>query len=68
LARYGGGVSVAKIEDILNLPLTAVVRLLGFALVASGGKRTPGADRNKEQEAELLEILNAKARERGVNL
>lgn len=68
LARYGGGVGVKQIRDILKLPLTTVVRLMGSALVANGGKREPGANADPNSDADIVRQLEEKARKAGANI
>lgn len=57
-----------QIRDILKLPLTTVVRLMGSALVANGGKREPGANADPNSDADIVRQLEEKARKAGANI
>lgn len=63
LARYGGGLSMRRVNNILSTPMSVILRLMGSALAAQGGKREP---ERPEIDPDLLALLDRKAKERGL--
>lgn len=51
-----------QINTIRMMPLAILIRLQGCAMVACGGKREPGADRQPDLEADILRQLDEKRR------
>jgi hypothetical protein len=51
-----------QINTIRMMPLAILIRLQGCAMVACGGKRELGADRQPDSEADILRQLDEKRR------
>ena len=51
-----------QINTIRMMPLAILIRLLGCAMVAFGGKRELGADRPHDSEADIIRQLDEKRR------
>lgn len=51
-----------QINTIRMMPLAILIRLQGCAMVACGGKRELGADRQPDSEAAILRQLDEKRR------
>ena len=69
LFQYGGGVSRARITEIISLPMVTVIRLLGVMqkrLSAESGK--PGQDADPEDDAATIARLEKDLIERGAKI
>jgi len=62
LARYGGGLDVARVNDVLKMPMSMIVRFMGAAKVAVGGKRTLGARPAGDDEA-MAQMLDERVKQ-----
>lgn len=61
LSRYGGGLSTARVRELLQMPLCMMIRLMGAARVASGGKRALGSCPAGD-EAAIAEMLDERVK------
>jgi hypothetical protein len=65
LSEYGGGVSVARIDELCRVPLVAIVRLLGAIRRRLNPKSVvPGGDATPEGDAAIIAELERKIKER----
>jgi len=69
LFQYGGGVSRARITEIISLPMVTVIRLLGVMqkrLNTESG--APGHDADPEDDAATIARLEKDLIERGAKI
>jgi transposase len=65
LSEYGGGVSVARVDEMLRVPIVTIVRLLAaMRRRRSPHSVRPGTDATPEGDAAMIAELERKIRER----
>lgn len=68
MAQYGGGVSVARVDEICQMPLVTIVRLMGAMRRRLNPKSVePGQDATPEGDAAVIAELERKIRESKTN-